>query len=257
MTPEEYREVRPFLLGHLEICPLAGESEITAIAAEPTVAAYDPEADVVVIAGPDLVRRVDGRVVYREQKTTTSANRFSAGAALEQVPQLALAVCLIAGGVFGGAPSGLPRSGGAQSGQAASGGAASGRAESGEPVPGIVELEVMTPLGAHVLAFDAADPAVLGAARRIVTGLVRDWHHDTEFRARPGHWCAACPVARWCPDRAGDDRHGDPSAPIEVDGVLIDPRTGEVLDGAATVSGRAEAVSAAITDPDPYEEPPF
>jgi hypothetical protein len=232
MTPEEYREARPFLVRHVEVCPLAVEGEITEIAAESTVAAYDPEADVVVIANPDLVRRVDGRVVYREQKTTTRPDRFSADGALAQVPQLALAVCLIAGEVFGDAP---PRG----------------------PVLGTVELEVMTPLRAHVIAFDAADPTVVETARQVVTDLVRAWHHDTEFRSRPGPWCSGCPVARWCPDKAGDDQMGDASAPIEVDGVLIDPRTGEVLDVATTVSGRAEAVSAAITEPDLDEEPPF
>ncbi|MGI8336038.1 PD-(D/E)XK nuclease family protein [Actinomadura scrupuli] len=235
MTPEEYREARPFLIGHLEVCPLAGSGAITGITAEPTVAAYDPAADVVVIAGPDLLRRVDGRLVYREQKTTTGPDRFTADGALAQVPQLALAVCLIADGVFGGAGGG--RSGG------------------GGPVPGTVELEVMSPLRAGVLTFDTADPAVVGAARRIVTGLVRDWHHDTAFRARPGRWCTACPVARWCPDRAGAEGPGD--LPIEVDGVLIDPRTGEVLEGTGLLSGRAEAVSAAIADPEPDEEPPF
>jgi hypothetical protein len=232
MTPEEYREARPFLARHVEVCPLAVEGEITEIAAESTVAAYDPEADVVVIANPDLVRRVDGRVVYREQKTTTRPDRFSADGALTQVPQLALAVCLIAGGVFGDAPA-------------------------GGPVPGTVELEVMSPLSAHVIALDAADPAVVDTARQVVTDLVRDWHHDTEFRSRPGRWCSGCPVARWCPDKAADDQVGEASAPIEVDGVLIDPRTGEVLDGATTVSGRAEAVSAAITEPDLDQEPPF
>jgi hypothetical protein len=232
MTPEEYREARPFLAGHLEVCPLAVKGEITEIAAEPTVAAYDPEADVVVIAGPDLVRKVDGRVVYREQKTTSVPDRFSADGALAQVPQLALAVRLIAGGVFGDAPV-------------------------GGPVPGTVELELMTPLRAQVIAFDAADPAIVEAAGRIVTGLVRDWHHDTEFRTRPGRWCTGCPVARWCPDRARDDQTGDASAPIEVDGVLIDPRTGEVLGVATTVSGRAEAVAAGIAEPDLDEEPPF
>jgi hypothetical protein len=230
MTPEEYREARPFLLRHLDVCPLAEAATITAITTEPTVAAYDPEADVVVIAGPDLVRHAGGRVVYREQKTTTSPDRFTADGALAQVPQLALAVCLIAAGVFDGTTA-------------------------GGHLPGTVELEVMTPLRAYVIAFDAADPAVVEAARRIVTGLVRDWHHDTAFRARPGHWCTACPVARWCPDRAGKDQPAD--APIEVDGVLIDPRTGEVLDGAALMSGRAEALSAAIAEPDPDEEPPF
>jgi hypothetical protein len=232
MTPQEYREARPFLIGHLEVCPLAVPGRTTEVAAEPTIAAYDPEADVVVIASPDLVRKFDGRVVYREQKTTSRPDRFTADGALTQVPQLALAVCLIAGEVFGAAPV-------------------------GGSVPGTVELEVMTPLSAHVITFDAADPTVIEAARRIVTDLVRDWHHDTEFRARPGHWCTGCPVARWCPDRAERDQSADASAPIEVDGVLIDPRTGEVLGAVTTVSGRAESVAAGISEPDLDEEPPF
>jgi hypothetical protein len=40
MTPEEYREARPFLLQHLEVCPLVLASED--LEAEPTVAAYAP-----------------------------------------------------------------------------------------------------------------------------------------------------------------------------------------------------------------------
>jgi hypothetical protein len=112
----------------------------------------------------------------------------------------------------------------------------------------------MTPLHAHVISYDTTDPAVLDAARRKVTELVSDWHRDTEFRARPGDGCARCPVARWCPDRS----EIDPSAPLEVDGVLIDPRTGEVLDIADTMTGRAQAVADAIAEPaTDDDEPPF
>ncbi|GLZ14504.1 hypothetical protein Acsp04_47390 [Actinomadura sp. NBRC 104425] len=215
MTAEEYREARPYLLAHLAVCPLAGPGRVTDLMVEPSVAAYDPVADVVVIADPDLVRRVDGRVVYREQKTTAGA--VPAGGPREvfsRVPQLALAVLLIRQGVFG-------RDG-----------------------DGVVELEVMTPAGAAVHAFGVADPAVVGAAREEVARMVTGWHRDVAFRARPGHWCARCPVARWCPDRS---EGADPDAPIEVDGARIDPRTGEVLDG--PVSGRAAAVSAVISEP--------
>lgn len=221
MTHGEYREIRPFLLAHLEVCPLT--ASCTDVRPEPTVAAYDPLADVLVIAKPDLLRRVDRRMVYREQKTTLSPDRFEPGDALSRVPQLALAVCLISAGVFG-------------------------------PGGGTVELEVMSPQRAFVLAFDTADPAIVAQAREVVTGLVRDWHRDTGFLARPGRWCTGCPVARWCPDRAD----GDTSVPIEVDGVRIDPRTGEVLSAQAAVSIRAEAVAESISDPGTAdEEPPF
>jgi hypothetical protein len=45
---------------------------------------------------------------------------------------------------------------------------------------------------------------------------------------------------------------------LEVDGVLIDPRTGEVLDIADTMTGRAQAVADAIAEPaTDDDEPPF
>ncbi|REE94933.1 PD-(D/E)XK nuclease family protein [Thermomonospora umbrina] len=224
MTPEEYAESRPYLLAHLAVCPLAGSGRVTEVTAEPTVAVFDPAADVLVLAHPDLLRRVDGRLMYREQKTTvrplpggTTAEVF------EQVPQLALAALLIAHGVFG---------------------------ESS----GTVELEVMTPSLAHVLAFDAGDPAVLEAARRQIARMVHAWHGDTEFAARPGPYCERCPVARWCPaPRTPSTAVG----PIEVDGVLIDPRTGEILDAPGPITGRAADLSSALGEPDGDDTPPF
>ncbi|SEG80760.1 PD-(D/E)XK nuclease superfamily protein [Thermomonospora echinospora] len=225
MTPEEYREARPYLLTHLPVCPLAGPGPVTDVSAEPTVAVFDPAADVLVVAHPDLLRRVDGRLVYREQKTTVrELPAGTPGEVFEQVPQLALAVLLIAHGVFG------------------AGG-------------GMVELEVMTPSLAQVMAFDAADAKVLDAARRQITRMVHGWHRDTEFAPSPGPWCERCPVARWCPAPRASPPTG--TEPIEVDGVLIDPLTGEVLDAPVPLTGRAAAVSATLGDPDPEADPPF
>jgi hypothetical protein len=145
MTSEEYREARPFLLGHLEVCPLQGP--VTGIRAEPTVAAYDPVADVIVVAEPDLIRRVNGRLVYREQKTSARPFEPHGTDALRQIPQLALAVCLIAAGVFEDvSPNDVKPS---------------------SPVSGVVELEVVTPTDAEVFRFDVADPDVLAVARRV------------------------------------------------------------------------------------------
>ncbi|WP_131742587.1 PD-(D/E)XK nuclease family protein [Actinomadura roseirufa] len=225
MTREEYHEARPFLLAHLATCPLGGPGAVTDVEPEPNVAVHDPAADVLVVAQPDLIRKVDGRVVYREQKTTlVPAPDGTMEDVIARVPQLALAVRLVAHQVFGG-----------------DGG-------------GVVELETLTPSAAEVLSFDVADPAVREAARKVLVRMTADWHKDTVFRATPGHWCAACPVAQWCPDRAPSD----PKAPIVVDGVRIDPRTGEVLAGAAAVSHRAAAVSASLTEPDHGDEPvPF
>lgn len=222
MTVDEYRQVRPYLLGHLAVCPLRGPEGVSSVTAEPTVAAYDSRADVLVVARPDLVYVSGGRIVYREQKTTGDQAAWGRDGLFERVPQLALAVCLVSDGAFGGEA----------------------------PVAGTVELEVMTPAGASLVAFDTGDARIVAAARAQLTGLTADWHTDVDFRARPGDHCAACPVARWCPERHA------PAGPMEIDGVLIDPLTGEILNE-APVTGRAQAVAAAITEPQDEDEPPF
>ncbi|MFV2173223.1 PD-(D/E)XK nuclease family protein [Actinomadura sp. LOL_016] len=219
LTPEEYADAYPYLVAHVDVCPLREPS--ADVLPEPSVAAHDTEADVVVIAHPDLVRTVDGTVVYREQKTTQGAPPAGdAATVFTLVPQLALAVLLMAHGVLGG-----------------DGG-------------GIVELETMTPSGAEVLRFDVWDPAVRRAARETITSMTARWHADDAFAPTPGPWCGGCAVADWCPDRASND----PGAPIVVDGVRIDPLTGEVL--GIAVTGRAAAVAEGVTDPS-EEPPPF
>jgi PD-(D/E)XK nuclease superfamily len=217
MTSEDYREARPYLLAHLSLCPLPAEGVVT----EARLAAYDTSADVLVIANPDLLREVGGVAVYREQKTTVRVGDLDCSNGLERYPQLALAVCLIADGALGGGSGGF------------------------------VELEVLAPEEGALLTFDVGDPAVVARARRVVNGQVRDWHHDVSFTATPGPWCASCPVARWCPDRLVSE------GPVVVDGVTIDPRTGEILAGAGAISDRAAAVAAGIADPAEDEEPPF
>jgi hypothetical protein len=221
MDREDYREIRPYLLRHLDVCPLRERGQVTELAAEPKLAVFDPDADVVVIANPDLLRRVDGLTVYREQKTSYLLRTLRPADALEQVPQIALAVCLIADGAFGD------------------------RA-------GRVELERLSPEASEVIAFDAADPATVVAARRVVTGLVREWHRDTEFVTRPSDKCGVCPVARWCTDAAIVD-----GPTILVDGVLIDRRTGEVLAAPDGISPAAEGLVTEINEPAHDDEPPY
>ncbi|MFD0904390.1 PD-(D/E)XK nuclease family protein [Actinomadura sediminis] len=219
LTPEEYAEARPYLAAHVEVCPL--REPCTDVRPEPSVAAHDTDADVVVVAHPDLIRTAGGTVVYREQKTTQGAPPAGdARTVFTLVPQLALAVLLMKHGVLGG-----------------DGG-------------GVVELETMTPSGAEVLRFDVWDPDVRRAARETITSMTARWHADESFRPLPGPWCGGCPVADWCPDRAPND----PGAPIVVDGVRIDPLTGEVLGTAVTA--RAAAVAEGVADPS-EEPPPF
>ncbi|WP_283133163.1 PD-(D/E)XK nuclease family protein [Rhizohabitans arisaemae] len=226
MAPDEYREILPFLRNHLPICPLDGPGPITEVVPEPRVASYDAEADVVVIASPDLLRRAGGELVYREQKTSDAHRGITAENALELVPQLALAVCLIADGALG--PAG----------------------DSG----GRVELEQLTPVSGDLITLRVSDPGVLATARRIVSDRARGWHGETGFRATPGPWCRFCPVSRWCADAEPADSTA--TTPLRLDGMTIDPVTGEVLrDGPS--SSRAEALAAAVTEPEDDEEPPF
>ncbi|GIH68122.1 PD-(D/E)XK nuclease family protein [Sphaerimonospora thailandensis] len=175
MDRADYHQARPYLLQHVDICPLRGPGVITEIRPEPKVAAYDPLADVVVLTSPDLLRRVDGRLVYRELKTSAVPRGITAENALTMVPQLALAVCLIATGVFG-------------------------------DTSGLVELEQLHVDSAEpVLTFDAADPEVVATARAVIHERVRPWHGDVAFHANPGWWCRSCPVARWCPEASAAD----------------------------------------------------
>lgn len=187
----DYQEARPYLLAHLEVCPLADPDGVTDIRTEPTVAAFDPISDVVVLAVPDLLRRVHGRLRYREVKTSVHPRGLTRENALAAVPQLALAVCLIASGAFGDRD-------------------------------GLVELERLHPGGAEpLLVLDATDPSVVAAARAVVHDRVARWHADVDFAATPGWWCRYCPVSRWCPDA---------SATLEDHAEFTSPRADALAD---------------------------
>lgn len=222
MDRDEYAAVLPYLRRHLDVCPLRGPGEITEVSPEPRVTAYDPTADVLVLARPDLLRRVDGQPVWREQKTSLTDRGITPENVLDLVPQLALAVCLLADGVFG------------------------------EP-GGLAELEQLTPDAGRVITLDAGDPAVVSAARAVLADRARDWHRDTEFPASPGPWCRLCPVARWCPDALDPEDE----AAQAVHGLVIDPATGEILPADGRADRRAEAVADAVQELDADDEPAF
>lgn len=228
MTRDEYGDVRRYLVRHLSTCPLtdsaqAQAGEVTGLAVEPRVAAYDSDADVIALATPDLTRTVDGVPVWRETKTSAVPRGFDADGALAAYPQIALAVCMLADGAYGGDRAGC------------------------------VELELLTSVTAEVLTFDPGDPVTVRAARAVLAELASEWHDDTEFRARPGPWCGTCPVSRWCPQRATVD-----GSTVTVDGVKVELSTGEILHDPGRISAQAQALVSSLADTTPADdEPPF
>ena len=167
--PERERDLGAGLLRrHAAVCPLRCVRDGTDVRTEPRVVRHDTDADVIVIAKPDLLYRDGDSWVWRETKTTVT-DRRSHRPLLERYPQLALAVLLIARGDLGGA---------------------SHRAR--------VELEILRPGGADLEVIDPFAAAHRATAERIVRELAADWHVDDDYTATPGRACGRCEVARWC-----------------------------------------------------------
>ncbi|MEU7226768.1 PD-(D/E)XK nuclease family protein [Streptomyces chrestomyceticus] len=167
--PDQERELGGLLLRrHAEVCPLRCVQDRSDVRAEPRVVRHDTAANVVVIAAPDLLYRDSGSWVWRETKTSRS-DRRKRGVLLEEYPQLALAVLLLA------------------------------RTDlSGSPARARIELEVLHPGGADLATIDPFAPAVRATAEEVVGSLVADWHRDDDYAAAPGEVCLQCEVARWC-----------------------------------------------------------
>lgn len=170
VTGEEARNGARMIASHADLCPFGRAGQITEVRVEPTIAVLDTDANVIVIAKPDLLYLEDGAWVYREVKTRTHPLRSTADT-LRQFPQLALATLLLA-------QDALP-----------------GKREGSR-----VELEWLTPGSGDVLLIDPNDPAQVIQAREVIHELAAPWHSDKTMPARPGPHCAGCPVRRWCPD---------------------------------------------------------
>ncbi len=153
---------------HALVCPVR-EHPDAELQPERAVAAYDPDADVVVIAKTDLLYRVAEQWTLRETKTTRV---LSEGDPLERYPQLALAVVLADAGVLPG------------------------------DTPCRVELERLTSSGPVLTEVEATAPDQVTRARQILEGYVHAWHADSRYPASPGKVCESCPYTRWCPDTA-------------------------------------------------------
>jgi PD-(D/E)XK nuclease superfamily len=161
------------LAHHLPMCPLASpavaDGPAESVLPEHRVAAHDTQADVIVVATPDLLYLDSGSWVWRETKTTASSVAREHDV-LRKYPQIALGTLLLAAGVLGG-----------------------------DPAASRVELEILRPNGADPYLVDPNDPGDVAHARAVVHDLAQPWHRDQRYDPRPGPYCATCEVALWCP----------------------------------------------------------
>ena len=90
------------LANHADLCPYTEAGQITEVRVEPTLAVHDTDANVIVIAKPDMLYMEDGAWVYREIKTRQRPLRSSVRTCSGDFPQLALATVLMAENALGG-----------------------------------------------------------------------------------------------------------------------------------------------------------
>lgn len=160
------------LAWHPDVCPLQ-QPGISEARLEPSLAFHDPAAQAVVVAKPDMLYLDDDCWVWREVKTTQKDRLFHADL-LDEFPQLALAVLVLAAAALGGRVDGSR-----------------------------VELEILRASGAEIHLIDPSDPERVAKARDVIRRLAAPWREDEGFAAQPGQNCRWCPVSRWCPSFAG------------------------------------------------------
>lgn len=132
------------------------------------VVVHDERLNVIFIAAPDLVYPRSGGWVWRETKTSQRRLRRDRSL-LRQVPQLALAVLMVASGALG---RDIDHS--------------------------AVEFEQLRPDGSTLEELDPGNPAVVVEAREIIGEAVRSLTSDSAYEPAPGPACADCAVRRWC-----------------------------------------------------------
>jgi len=180
-----YSQARPYLLAHLETC-LLGFAGLTDIQVEPRHTVYDADADVVLVAEPDLtLSSGPGSRIWRETKTRGYLPPEDEYQALSQYPAFAFHIALLHAGVDGNARDG-----------------------------GAGELEVLTPNGSTVFYVPLSDGTLVAHALRVVATIALRWSQDLTFAPNPTQACTRCPMHGWCdppeitalPTSALDDR---------------------------------------------------
>lgn len=176
-TPEEASAAAGMLAWHTAMsCPFI-EQDTAESQPQASVIAFDPTANVIVRAMPDLLYTDDGGLVWRETKTTSRLSRCGVDPLQSWWKiQVATAVLLLGSGAAGASP------------------------------PFRYELELLTEDGGDVLPIDATDPAEIERARAVVATVVRPWRDDPrDHSTRPGDHCRFCDFRERCEDAVGGE----------------------------------------------------
>ncbi len=183
LTQEEYKAARPYLAQHIaEGCPL-GFGDTANVRVETRYSVYDPDANVLVAATPDLTYTAGGQHIWRETKSTSRPLPVDEFDALETYLAAAIDLLLLHDRVPDGGD------------------------DAEDALDGVLELEVLRAEDRRLYLFDTRDAELVSVARKTLATAAYGWHDDRTFTAKPGPACGWCPVRHWCPSKAVDG-HG-------------------------------------------------
>lgn len=224
-----YIALRPYLLAHVQQCPLHRYPADDAYP-EMTLTAWDTDADVIVSTRTDLVI-VDGdAVILRETKTVVHVDtELTDAQLLDRYPQLAISICLLADGLNP---------------------VVNQLSASAEPLRGTVEVEFLEPHQATVRSFDATDPDIVLVARTLVAEATDQLLYGST-EATVGTWCSWCPVAQWCTAQRDAPEHTFIDISVSTGAPEHASTAGRVRSGAALLA-LAETLHIGVDEEIPF-----
>lgn len=220
-SPAEYSALRPYLLQHLEGCPLRRD-DLVAAYPEQGLTAWDTDVDVVMSTRADLVVETPDAFIVRETKSVAEAEVAEAPSEVfARYPQVAVALCLLADGLD----------------------PLQGRVAE-QPRAAYVELELLSESGHEIRSFDAGDAELVLQARAVVADAVdRILYSPPEPHV--GHWCAWCPVSKWCLAYSGNV-HSEAGSSAEP--AVSSPAAPETVPSRVALLAYAEDITVADDD---------
>jgi hypothetical protein len=169
LTRDDYNLAHPYLVHHVDSCPLHHEG-LTDWIPERRAVMFDPDADIVVVSTPDLICRVEegGPPLWRETKTAgiTPSDVIEA---MQRYPAFALNIAMLAAQV---------------------------QARSFESA--YIELEVLTPQSGRTFNVSTSEGQIVAEAQKLVADIANRYVRDLTFAPKPSGLCATCSAHRWC-----------------------------------------------------------